>query len=256
MSARLLATAGALLSLLVPRVIDACSCAHPSPQLWAPLDTSPAPFDTRVTVAVPKTVPSEGVLLRPVGGQAIPRSLSRHPSGAFDMLVLTPEQPLPKGQRFEVAVVDPDHHPQTLVFGTFATGDDEDDDAPTLGPVGQVSYHAEVVSPKTSCASLERWLEIPLGGADDPHRPQATLLFGVWLSSTGKIDPKAPPTYVLPQRDDVVVIGRQHRCSHLGAELPSGPAKVAIGIASIDEAGNQSPMQRRSVLISKGPKKP
>lgn len=253
MSSRILCAAIAGLVSLAPRAIDACSCVPPSAQLFSPGDVEAAPTNSRVTVAVPHSAQTADLVVRPVGGPAVAVSVERHPTGSLDVIVLSPTQPLPPNTRFEVALVNQEGHPRTFVFGTFATGSERDDTAPTLEPIGNPVFHDTIVMAGTSCASPERFIEVPLGKAIDPKRPEAPILYGIWLLEGGaKIDPKSQPHFVLGAHEGTLTIGARSMCTWLDPVLPSGPRNMRLGIVAIDEAGHRSALQERRLTVPAG----
>ena len=228
---------------------DACSCMFPQSKLWSPSDGGPAPLNARITVLVPSYPGYGRMVLRPVGGSAVDVVEQAHDVGATTVKVLTPKQPLAADTRYELAMTARPQHPKTLVFGTFATGDTTDDKAPAFAQPTAIDYFEETSSRMTSCQSHERWLEIRQAAAVDA-RGHSTVLYGVWLSETGKPDLTAAPTWILPMEDGLLRIGARHMCSFLRPKLPDA-RKAQVAVAAFDDAGNRSAVHQLRVSMTR-----
>lgn len=226
----------------------ACSCIPADAQLWSPSGRGPAPLNARVTVLVPTHGSAGQVLVRRVGGTAIDVSEQVHDIGEMRVAVLVPKRPLTANTRYEVALTNRPRHPKTLVFGTFATGDRNDDQAPSFARPTAVDYFAETRSRMTSCQSRERWIEIRQAAAIDA-REHSSVVYGVWLTTGGKPDVTAPPNWLLPMDGDLLVIGARHMCSSLRPDLPKGQ-RAALAVAAFDDAGNRSTVHQLMVTMT------
>ena len=230
----------------------ACSCARPESQLWSPLDKQQAPLNASITLAL-STRTSGKLVLRPIGGEAVPYSEVRMPAGWQQIAVLTPKKPLQPDTRYEVAFVERPDHPRTLIFGTFKTGTHSDDKAPDLAPPKRAVFHDETVARGTSCQSHERWIDIELPAAKDER--DGRVLYGLWVADKqGKLDLKAPPLVLEPRRDnaDKLTFGATSMCFPRKLQLPAGPRRLPIAVAAFDNAGHRSAVHRTWVQVPKG----
>ena len=86
--------------------------------------------------------------------------------------------------------------------------------------------------------------------AEDPGRPNAQLVYGVWLGdAAGNVDTKKPPTSVQRLDNGRLHVGQTSLCDPNGFPIPKGPV-MWLGIAAIDEAGNTSPARRVRVDLA------
>ena len=250
-----------LLSILaaMPVVLEAlpsgaCSCMEPEPRLLSPARGASAPKNARVRVVVPAYSAGKLSFRKHGGGEVAGKRVESKLANSTEV-ELTPDQPLEPDTRYEVAMVDPARHPSTLVFGGFRTGTDTDAVAPTSAKLGRATVNGKRWSTGTSCAVDTPWVEIPVSGSKDPSRDGATLLYAIWTANKqGVIDTAAPPTSWVEAREGKLKLGRTSYCDPDDFPLPRS-GSVTLAIASVDEAGNRSPIQRLSIPLSQAAKK-
>jgi hypothetical protein len=237
------------------REAGACSCAGPKLTLLSPERVDDAPLNARVRVEAPvrQGGASGKIVLRAVGGAAIAATArSFSPGGAVEITELVPQAPLAASTRYEVALVDPEQYPSTIVFGTFRTGTATDTKAPRLDRVGAASAHRSKRPGGGSCQVPGPWVVIEGVGASDPGRAGAQLAFGVWLGdASGGVDASKPPTAIVTAFRGALHVGRTSLCDPRDFPLPKGKS-VWLGVAAIDEAGNASAVRRVRVDLAGG----
>lgn len=234
--------------VLATHASHACSCVEPEPRLLSPSRSVKAPRNSSVRVVIPTHLKGKLTLRKHRGGEIDARRIdSPLPNAAH--VELTPVQTLDADTRYEVALIRPDEHPSTLVFGTFVTANDSDTKAPTRAKIGKTTVNGHRAMAMTSCGVNTPWAEIFLSDARDPDRDDARLLYAVWASkSPGGIDTKAPPTAFLVPHDGKIKLGRTSYCDPDDFPLPRS-GTVTLAIATIDEAGNRSPVQNVNLVI-------
>ena len=245
-----------LLSILaaLPVVLEAlpsgaCSCVEPEPVLLSPSGPANAPLNARVRVVIPGYRAGKLSFRKHAGGEVAAQRVES-PLASSTQVELRPEQPLEPGARYDVAMVDSARHPSTLVFGTFHTGTDTDRAAPTSAKLGRANVNGARWSTGTSCAVDTPWVEIPIAAGKDPGRDGAELSYAVWKADgQGAIDTTAPPTAYLQAREGKLKLGRTSHCDPDDFPLPRA-GTVTLAIATLDEAGNRSPVQRLSFAIT------
>lgn len=225
----------------------ACSCSGPHVRFLTPDRLDDVPLNTRVRLEVPARVraPSKGRRVLRVHGstaevQVTERSFS---SGYMDVVELLPTAPLAPSTQYEMAVIDPAEHPSTLVVGTFRTGTAADTAAPVVKNGGKAVAHRNVQFGGGSCSVQGPWIDVSALVAEDPSRPDAQILWGVWAGGpSGKIDPTKPPTVIVGTWRDIVTIGKRSLCDPHDFPLPAAGV-FAFGLAPLDEAGNAGAMK-------------
>src|SRR5262249_31496420 len=97
----------------------------------------------------------------------------RFAGGAVELVELAPRAPLAPSTQYEVAVVDPDEYPSTVVIGTFRTGAAADTAAPRLKSGGAVEAHRNVHFGGGDCSIQGPWIDVTGAEAEDPSRDNA-----------------------------------------------------------------------------------
>jgi hypothetical protein len=236
------------------REAGACSCVGPQTALLGPDRIDDAPLNAKVRLDTPAAGSgSTGVrtVLRVHHGSEAP-STSRTiaPGGWLSTIELSPTGPLTAATRYEVALVDATQVPDTTVIGTFRTGSAPDTTAPRIDAMGPAIAFKNTNPMGSACQVAGPWVVIEGVRAEDPGRPEAQLVFGVWLAdASGTIDPKKPPTAVVSARDGTLHIGQTSLCDPHGFPMPKSPAML-LGIAALDEAGNASALRRVRVDLA------
>jgi len=163
---------------------------------------------------------------------------------------LVPAQPFEADTRYEVALVNPAEHPSTLVFGTFVTGTSADTTPPSPPQISKTIVNGRRSSAGTSCAVGTPWAEVFLSGGRDPDRDEAELLYAVWASNAqGILDLNGPPTAFLVEYKGKLKLGKTSYCDSDEFPLPRQGA-VKLAIATVDEAGNRSSIQRVGLVMT------
>jgi hypothetical protein len=237
---------------LVARDAGACSCAGPQETLVTPSRVDDAPLNTKVRVEVPTqqgpTPPATRLVLRVHGGKEVDTQARVAKQGDVDLHELTPLGGLAASTQYEVAVIDPNRRPKTIVIGTFKTGTTSDQTAPSLdaitfnppAPTGAGNGRVMVLS---SCSISGPRVHFESVAATDRGRPNAQLLYGVWLGdATGKIDATKPPTRLLQPGQKTLTVGADSGCSVHDFPFPK-TGFADLGVAAIDEAGNRSALR-------------
>ncbi|HEU4408253.1 MAG TPA: hypothetical protein VFS43_23525 [Polyangiaceae bacterium] len=237
------------------REAGACSCMGPRLTLLSPERVDNAPVNARVRAEVPASrLPGSAankLVLRAVGGAEVAVTMRTFaPGGRVEVVELVPRASLEPSTRYEVAFVDPEQYPSTIVFGTFRTGGAADTTPPRLGRLGPASAHRSKRAGGGSCQIAGPWVVVEGVRADDPDRAGAQLSFGVWLGdASGGIDASKPPTTIVSASRRVLHVGRTSLCDPHDFPLPkAGP--IWLGIAALDEAGNASPLRRVRVNMA------
>lgn len=229
----------------------ACSCSPPQPQLLAPMHTTNAPTSSHVRIALPTYLNKGRVVLRQHLGAEVPSKMVESPMSSISHVDLIPEKPLAPNTRYEVALVRPEQHPSTLVFGTFATGQTVDTQAPSAPKIKSTVVNGQRWSTMTSCSVNTPWIEMTLQTSVDPARDDAQMLYGVWASNgRGVVDLNAPPTAFVQEEKGKLKLGRLSYCDFDEFPLPT-KGSLTLAVAAIDESGNRSAVQRVTVTMSK-----
>jgi hypothetical protein len=239
---------------VMERDAGACSCMSPAAVLLTPDRGDDVPLNARVRVEVPASGALSPVVLRVHKGAEVPATTRSATGGFYRSVELTPKKPLEPKTRYEVAYVDSDRHPSTIVFGTFTTGTTTDTAAPRIDAMGSATPHrVGAVSPGgvivlSSCSTSDPWIVIDGVSASD--RAGAQLAFGVWRADpNGVVDDSKPPAATLLAHDGTLTLGRISTCDPHTFALPD-KGVVVLGIAAIDEAGNKSATKRLRVDMS------
>lgn len=240
----------ALSLALVTHGAHACSCVPPKPELLAPSHQLPAPLNTHARIFLP-AYPKGQLVLRKHRGTDVTTKRIDSPLQNSSYVDLVPEKPLDAETRYEVALIRPDVHPSTLVFGTFVTGQASDTLAPLAPKISRAAVNGDRASAMTSCSVNTPWIEVFLAAtAHDPDRDQAQLLYAVWASQgRTAVDLNAPPTAYIQEDRGKLKLGRTSYCDPDEFPLPTR-GTVQLAIAAVDEAGNRSPVQRTSLVMS------
>jgi len=245
-TAAALAATVVLLSLAAPvteREAAACSCVGPRPGVLALVHVDDAPLDMKVRVEVPRAVKAQRVVLREPGGREV-ATTSREITGPgwLTLVELSPVALLSASTRYEVAILDPVNHPSTTVLATFKTGTKEDKSPPVLSSLGRATAARNGMVMSGMCQTAGPWVVVEGVRAEDPGRPNAQLLYGVWTAdAAGKVDVTKPPAAILERLEDgSLELGRSSSCDPHDFAFPK-VAAFTVGIAAIDEAGNVSP---------------
>jgi hypothetical protein len=171
----------------------------------------------------------------------------RFAGGTVELVELAPRASLASSTQYEVAVVDPDQYPSTVVVGTFKTGTATDTTAPRLKNGGAVEAHRNVQYGGGDCSIRGPWIDVTGIDAEDPSRPAAQILWGVWESGpSGKIDASKPPAAMIRPLHGRITIGQRSLCDPHGFPLPD-KGVFSFGVAPIDEAGNTGTMKTHRV---------
>lgn len=229
--------------------VDACSCVPPRPVLLSPESSVKAPVNTHVRIALPSYL--KGTLVfRKHKGADIPFQRFNSPAQRTPHIALVPSQNLEPDTRYEIALVNPEAHPSTFVFGTFVTGTDVDSTAPTNPKITRAVVNAHRSSMMTSCAVSTPWAQIFLNKSEDPDKTDMPVLYAVWSASgKEKIDLNGPPTAFVREDGGKLKLGRTSYCDPDEFPLPSS-GTVSLAIAAVDSAGNRSAVQRTSLVMS------
>ena len=246
----------ASLATTAEREAGACSCAGPQQALVGPDRVDDAPLNAKIRVDTPSMTRSSGsplpLVLRVHGGKVI-ATTSRiiTPGGSLSTVELSPSAPLLPGTQYEVAAEDPDQVPTATVIGTFRTGGAADTTAPRLDAVGAATALKNPNPMGSACQIGGPWVTIEGVRAEDPGRPNAQLVYGLWLGDwTGAVDTKKPPTALLARgQDGTLHVGQTSLCDPRGFPFPKAPL-MWLGIAAIDEAGNTSAARRVRVDLA------
>lgn len=247
---------------------EACMCIREPIRMLTPRGQDDAPLNTRVrfNITLHWLNPAEGhrfVLRESATGVEVPTTMRgpfppRAGAGTEGIVELLPKaSTLAPATRYEVALIKPKEHPSTTVFGTFRTGNLVDKTAPAMDPitkfqVGGVSHQLPSgVIVVSSCGGDTPHVMIDRVASRDPARPNAQLLYAVWLgdSTTGRIDSTKPPTGIFEARDGSLTIGAANLCQ-MDFPFPQNVPFVWLGVSAVDEAGNASAPQMLKVVLS------
>jgi hypothetical protein len=231
-----------------------CSCIPPHFRHLTPDRLDDAPLNTRVRFESPGRAGGSGKerhVLRAHGSATEVDAVERRfATGGVAVIELAPLAPLAPSTQYEVAIVDPDEYPSTLVIGTFKTGTAADTAAPRLKTGGAAEAHRNVRFGGGDCSIRGPWIDVMGAEAEDPSRPKAQILWGVWSSDpSGKIDASKPPATILGPWRGRLTIGQRSLCDPHAFTLPDSGV-FSFGIAPIDEAGNTGPMKVHRVDMS------
>lgn len=240
------AVAATLLLGVVVFVRDAgaCSCMPPEPTLLSPQRGEDVPANTKVRVEMPAYGGggSAQLVLRVHGGANVDTKSRKIGGRTIEVAELTPTAPLTADTRYEIATIDPQRHPPNHVLGTFKTAKSvvNDTTPPKIDKMGAVFAEKTGSQMRTSCSVAGPWIVARDLAASDPGRASAQLVYGVWLGdNAGNVDTTKPPTRILRNDGPALIIGQASSCHFHDFPIPTTPS-VWIGIAAIDEAGNQS----------------
>jgi hypothetical protein len=239
-------------------------CMRSPVRILTPNGTREVPLNARVRAEVGNQQVdfSKGarIVLRVPGGAEVPVT-SRGPlpdKGISGVVELVPRALLAAGTQYEVALIVPTAYPTTTVFGTFRTGTATDTRKPELDPLAAVSVQGvkkPAPSPggfvviTSSCGGDTPHVIIDAVASRDPQRPEAQLLYGVWLGdAAGRIDVTTPPTGIFEPQEGKLVIGAASIC-HMDFPFPKA-AFAWMGIAAVDEAGNPSAPRRLRIDLT------
>jgi hypothetical protein len=259
MSALRCAISATLISGVAVFVRDAgaCSCMPPEPTLLSPTGAEGVPANAKVRVEMPSY---RGASVQPVlrihDGASVDTKVRKIGGQTIALVELTPVVPLEPDTRYEIATIDPERHPPNHVLGTFKTAKTvvSDTTAPRIDRMGAV-FAERTGQIRTSCSVPGPWIVANDLAASDPGRPSAQLVYGVWLGdNTGNVDTTKPPTRILGASHSPLVIGQSSSCHFHDFPIPTTPF-ACIGIAAIDEAGNQSAVKKVRVDLA-GAKSP
>lgn len=164
---------------------------------------------------------------------------------------LTPLAPLAPSTKYEIASVDPNAHPSVTVAGAFTTGTASDTTPPRIDKIGAATVRHNPAPVSSMCETTGPWVKLEGIVAQDPGRPEASLLLVAWRGdSTGAIDTKMHPIAIRMASEGQLFLGRASSCDPYGEDLaPSG--MLHLGIAVIDESGNTSPVRKLSIDLAK-----
>lgn len=237
----------------VEREAGACSCGGPVVALIGPDRVDDAPLNTKVRLEMPNLGAVASMVLRVHGSGKVVVTTARSftPGGWLSFVELTPSAPLEPSTQYEVATVEPTKVPSTTVIGTFHTGTTADTTPPHLDSVGAPLAFKNINPMGSACQVAGPWINIDGVRAADPGRPDAQLVYGVWLGDAGgNIDAKRPPTALLSAIEvEHLQIGQSSVCDPRGFPIPKA-AVMWLGIAAIDEAGNTSAVRRVRVDLA------
>jgi hypothetical protein len=238
--------------LLLNHDANACSCSPPQPKMLSPARLSSAPVNSRVRVVLPKFLKGN-LVLRKHKGADVPFQRIDSSNQYMPDVEIVPKSKLDSNTRYEVALVNPEEHPTTFVFGTFVTGSDIDSVAPTDAKITRTVVNAHRSSVMTSCAVGTPWVQVFLNKSEDPGHTDVPVLYAVWASTgKNKIDLNAPPIAFVEEKDGILKLGRTSYCDPDDFPLPMN-GSVSLAIAAVDQAGNRSALQRTTVVISSPP---
>lgn len=248
----ILLTTGLLVTtsfLFVSDDADACSCAPPRPEMLSPARLAKAPVNARVRLTLPNYLKGS-LVLRKHQGADVPHQRIDSAGRSMPHVELVPKQQLEPNTRYEVALVNPEEHPSTFVFGTFVTGTDVDTVAPTDPKITRTVVNAQRWSAMTSCAVGTPWAQIVLNKSEDPGRTDVPVLYAVWAATgKAKIDLNGPPTAFVQEAEGKLKLGRTSYCDPDEFPLPTN-GTVSLAIAAVDPAGNRSAVQRTTLVMS------
>lgn len=236
---------------LVAHDARACSCVGPRMAMLTPVRAQAAPLNTRVRIEAPSSTARATFVLRAHRGAVVPTAVTVISSSSLDVVELTPNTPLARETRYEVAVVDPSAVPSTTVVGTFTTGTTTDTVAPKVKSYGTAKTRMNLGHVGGGMCSIRGpWIELEGLAVEDPGRPDAELAYAIWgPDGTGKLDTKGPPTAIYRPHDGRLFIGRTSLCDPRDFPL-SGP-RTTLAVAAVDEAGNRGPERRFTLDLTR-----
>ena len=239
------------------RDAGACSCMPPEPTLLSPQRATDVPINAKVRLEMPSYgVPNAQIVLRVHGGANVDTKSRKTGGQRVEVVELTPLAPLAPDTRYELVTIDAQRHPPNHVLGTFKTAANAvtDATAPRIDKMGSV-FAERTGQLRTSCSVPGPWIVVNDLWASDPGRPGAQLVYGIWLGdNAGNMDTSKMPTRILRPSGTSLVIGQASSCHFQDFPIPSTPF-TWIGIAAIDEAGNQSAVKKVRVDLA-GAKSP
>lgn len=237
----------------------ACSCVGPRASVIGPDRVDDAPLNVRVRAEVPRMgertsapSPPHDLVLRVHGG-AVVETTSRvvAPGGWVMTVELAPKVPLAPATQYEVATIDPAAHPSVIVLGTFKTGTAPDTTPPRIDAMGAAVATKRPNAQGAACQVPGPWVTIGGVRAEDPGRPSAKLLFGVWVGdAAGNADTRKPPAAFVRAHEGVLQIGQSSLCDPRSFPFPKGAASMWLVIAALDEAGNSSAPRKVKVDLA------
>ena len=237
------------------RDAGACSCVEPHAALVDPDRVDDAPLNARIRLETPASgiasaAGGTAVLRVHHGSEAPTSSRLIAPGGWVSMIELTPSASLAPATQYEVALLDPTAFPSATVIGTFRTGDARDTVPPRIDAMGPAVAFKNSHAQGAACQVPGPWVIIEGVRAEDPGRPKAQLVFGVWLADrAGNVDVKNPPTAMVTSHDGTLRIGQTSLCDRHSFPMPKTPF-MQLGIAALDEAGNVSAVRRVRVDLA------
>ncbi len=228
----------------------ACSCVGPRPRFLSP-HAANAPLNSHARVEVPNDYAKRTFVLRAHRGAVVPTRVATIAGAELTVVDLAPTSALAPETRYEIAAVDANLHPSTLVIGTFVTGTSSDVVAPLLPSLGTVRTNLNLgPSAGGMCTVRGPWITVAKSVAQDPNRADAELGFYVWKLAPGAAyDARKPPDALVFPFRDAISIGKTSMCDTHEIEL-SG-ASVDLVLAAVDEAGNRSPTRRAHVDLTR-----
>lgn len=234
------------------RDAGACSCMPPEPTLLSPQRGEEVPANAKIRVEMPAYGGNNAQLVVRVHDGANIETRTRKIGGrTIEIVELSPVAPLAADTRYEIVTIDSQRHPPNHVLGTFKTGAKiaNDTTPPRFDKMGAV-YAEKSGRMRNSCSVPGPWILVNDLAASDPGRPGAQLVYGVWLGdNAGNVDTTKPPTRLLRAHGSNLVIGQASSCHFYDFPIPS-TAFAWIGIAAIDESGNQSTMKKVRVDLA------
>jgi hypothetical protein len=237
------------LAATMPGHAHACTCVQAEAALLTPDRGGDVPANTKVRVELPRHRSNADVVLRVHRGAVVATKSTSFPDHRASVVELTPLTPLAPSTRYEVVAIERDAHPPNHVFATFETSAAPalDTTPPKIVRTGSVA-HAEpfkLARPGGTCAASGPWVVVRDVVATDPGRPDAHLVYAVWLGdASGKVDGARLPTRILLADDGVLAIGSPTVCHHQGFPFSPAHRVVWLAIAAVDEAGNQSAVEK------------
>jgi hypothetical protein len=230
---------------------SACTCMAPRARVLTPSDTAPAPRTARVRVELPaRALMNAQLLLRVVDGPVVKVMTAQRTLGAAVQIQLTPTLPLAVKTRYELALVrkqlPQSTGPHTLVFGTFVTGEQRDHDAPRFAGI----HHTRALEQKQAmggmCAIAALWGELSARPAVDPKRPNARLLYALWIADErGKLQLSTHPAAFLTMHEGKIQVSDASLCKLM--KIAFRREAVPIAVAAVDESGNRSKIHRTTL---------
>lgn len=220
-------------------------CSVPPLRLWAPLSSTLAPLNSRITLTMGGySGIFAKVIVRPEGGQALAVTERRWPGprNHHYVLQLIPMQHLLPDTNYEVVALHAQNvHPNHYVFGGFRTGSQVDEQPPTLRVAQARPFERERAG-----GEMQQWIDLRF--APDAASPSPPALFGVWLpTQAGVLRLNAPPDVILPGAGNTLRLSSSGPCPAsalppLNSESPT-PFRATpthLALVAFDEAFNRS----------------